>query len=124
MKYDDFLRVYYRVLIEITKNLIWSPQNVFNLELEPIDQKYFEEGDAGFFGDSILKLDAPNNIYETFFEDYAHKYPDYGYILLNSQELRKASEMFRSKEDIEKMLNFFVYIYTKANLFKEIEVNE
>lgn len=121
MKYEEFLRIYYRTLLKFTKDLQWTPENVFTLESEPINEKYLEQGDAGFFGDKVLSLGAPNEVYEKWFGEIADKYPDYGYLLLTSEGLKTASQQFQSTEDIENMMKILVSLYIKAGL---LSINE
>lgn len=118
MEYNEFLRRYYEKMIENFKDCFFYPQNIFNVKIEKkINPNFYEKQDCGWFGAFKIKLGAPNEEYEYFFDIKSQKYPDYVFFI-PSEELKSKSEIFNSEDDIQELFDNLKRIYIKMGLIE------
>lgn len=123
MEYNDFLRIYYNEMINNFKSYDLLPRQIFVIDNQESNMQFYEQKDCGWFGTFGIKLGAPNEEYEKFFETYSEKYPEFIHLFVGDrQELLEMSSMVSNVEEIKLFLKELKMIYEQMGLI-ELENN-
>lgn len=119
MEYNQFLRVYYSILMEHLRGFELDPENVifdvYDDEDNLFNETFFE--DKG--GKELeIKLGSPNYIYEDWFEKKAQMFPEYLFYL-DREGLRTTSQMVNNPNEIEELISSLILCYKELGTIKD-----
>lgn len=117
MEYNTFIRQYYHILMDLGKFVNLTP-NIYRVVNDNTNPEYYEKNDSGYFGNTRLKLSAPNDVIENVMDNYSITYPEYPMLFLNKEQLKKASNFFKDEEQIKRMMILNAQVLQKMGLLK------
>lgn len=126
MEYNKFIRLYYLEMLKIFEHKEFKPsiiqESLIEEEGTEIPIRNMKIGDdQGFLGLYKLELDAPNNVYENYFEKMSSLYPEFGMLFLNREMLIGTSKKLDTVEDIDDYLKTILFVYEQMDLVSSEE---
>lgn len=119
MEYNNMIRLYYRGINEVFKEAEIEPMiTLTNVNEDKNLMRYLSETEYDWQGVGKIKPEAPNEVYQAYFDKYRAMYPEYYSIFPSVGMLKNMSDSFNSYNDIISTLKTLLVAYKQAGMVK------